>query len=63
MSQVYVAVEYNWKRVGGVFSTKVSAEKWCEKQGEIEPNLMWESKSFEMDVPISDDEACQDWRN
>ena len=59
---VYLAIEYNWKRVGGVFSTRPLAECWCKKQEQVEPNLMWEALAFEMDTPISDEEAVQDWR-
>ena len=59
---VYLTIEYNWKRIGGVFSSRRSAEKWCDKIEEIEPNLMWEVIPFETDQPISDDEAVSDWR-
>jgi hypothetical protein len=60
---VFVAIEYNWKRVGGIFSTSQKAAAWCKRQEKVEPNLMWEFVEFEIDVPISDEDAVQDWRD
>jgi hypothetical protein len=59
---VYLAIEYNWKRVGGIFSSPQLANKWRDEIEKIEPNLMWDVFPFEIDEPISDDEAVSDWR-
>jgi hypothetical protein len=59
---VYLTIEYNWKRVGGVFSSRTGAEDWCNQIEEEEPNLMWEVFPFTIDEPISDGEAVSDWR-
>jgi len=56
---VYLAIEFNWNKVGGVFSTLTAAQDWCDRQGAVEPNLMWEVHPFEMDVPISDEDVVR----
>lgn len=60
---VFLAIEFNWKRVGGVFSSEAKAQAWCDGQGEVEPNLMWEVHPFEVDVPISDEEAIREYED
>jgi hypothetical protein len=59
--KVYLAVEYTWKRVGGVFSTEAAAARYRKRVGVVEPNLMYEARAFEVDAPIGDEEARQDW--
>lgn len=60
---VYLAIEYNWNKVGGIFSSVETATAWCERIMNEEPNLMWEVHPFELDVAISDKEAMADWRD
>jgi hypothetical protein len=54
---LFVAIEFNWSRVGGVFSSREFAEKWCEAAGAVEPNLVFEVHEFEMDRGISSEEV------
>jgi hypothetical protein len=60
VKRTFLAIEYNWNRVGGVFSTRRKAAAWCKRQETVEPNLMWEVYPFDIDTPISDEEAVQD---
>ena len=61
MTTVYTAIEFNWNRLGGIFSTRRLANDWCKRQETVEPNLMWEIHTFTIDKPLSDKEAAQDW--
>jgi hypothetical protein len=58
--KLHVAIEYNWKRVGGIFSSKELCEKWCNKIARKEPNLLWEPHLFTLNIPITVEEAVQD---
>ena len=61
LQTVFVVIEYNWKRVGGVFSTREEAEKWTTHASEIQPNLMWDIHEFPSNCGISDAEVIAEY--
>lgn len=60
---VYLAIEFNYGKVGGIFTSEQMAKWWCDSIEAVEPNLMWEVKPFELDAPISQEAAVEDARD
>ena len=63
VDSVFVVIEYNWNRVGGIFYSKKEAQKWCRRAHKIEPNLMWEIKPFQMDIGLSDEVIISEYKD
>lgn len=63
MKKIYAVIEFNWGKIGGLFSMESEAKKWIEHAEEIEPNLMWQIHEMEVDVGINDDEVISEYRD
>jgi hypothetical protein len=59
--KVFVAVEYNYKTVGGVFNTEEACTKWCERAMDLEPNLMWDCQPFTLNEGITEAEILESY--
>ena len=63
LQTVFVVIEYNWKRVGGAFSTREEAEKWVSHASDIQVNLEWEIHEFKRGCGLTDAEVIAEYED